>query len=47
MNILSDIYDPEIPINIYDLGLVRKINVDDIKKVIEVGVFSCSHLIRY
>jgi metal-sulfur cluster biosynthetic enzyme len=38
VNILSDIYDPEIPINIYDLGLVRKINVDDIKKVIEVDL---------
>ncbi|MCQ2227319.1 MAG: SUF system Fe-S cluster assembly protein [Bacteroidales bacterium] len=26
---LKQIYDPEIPVNIYDLGLVYKIEVDD------------------
>lgn len=26
---LRQIYDPEIPVNIYDLGLVYKIEVDD------------------
>ena len=26
---LRTIYDPEIPVNIYDLGLVYKIEVDD------------------
>ena len=30
---LKNIYDPEIPINIYDLGLVYKIEVDDSLKV--------------
>jgi len=27
--VLKTIYDPEIPINIYDLGLIYDINVDD------------------
>ncbi len=26
---LKDIYDPEIPVNIYDLGLIYEINLDD------------------
>ena len=26
---LKNIYDPEIPVNIYDLGLIYKIDVDD------------------
>lgn len=26
---LKDIYDPEIPVNIYDLGLVYEIDVED------------------
>jgi FeS assembly SUF system protein len=26
---LKDVYDPEIPINIYDLGLVYKIDIDE------------------
>ncbi|MBR1850202.1 MAG: DUF59 domain-containing protein [Bacteroidales bacterium] len=26
---LRNIYDPEIPVNIYDLGLIYKIDVDD------------------
>ena len=26
---LKNIYDPEIPVNIYDLGLIYNINVDD------------------
>lgn len=25
---LKEIYDPEIPVNIYDLGLVYKVNID-------------------
>ncbi|ARM74699.1 metal-sulfur cluster assembly factor [Acidianus manzaensis] len=32
VEILRGIYDPEIPINIYDLGLVREINIDDEEK---------------
>jgi FeS assembly SUF system protein len=27
--VLRGIYDPEIPVNIYDLGLIYEINVDD------------------
>jgi len=26
---LSEIYDPEIPVNIYDLGLIYGVDVDD------------------
>jgi FeS assembly SUF system protein len=27
--VLKSIYDPEIPVNVYDLGLIYEINVDD------------------
>ncbi len=30
---IKKIYDPEIPVNIYELGLIYKIIVDDINKV--------------
>lgn len=26
---LKEVYDPEIPVNIYDLGLIYTINIDD------------------
>lgn len=29
---LKDVYDPEIPVNIYDLGLIYNVDVDDSKK---------------
>ncbi len=29
IDILRQIYDPEIPVNIYDLGLIYKIDIDD------------------
>ena len=29
VNVLKNIYDPEIPVNIYDLGLVYETKVDD------------------
>ncbi len=29
INCLKNIYDPEIPVNIYDLGLIYKVDVDD------------------
>lgn len=29
INCLKNIYDPEIPVNIYDLGLIYNIDVDD------------------
>ena len=34
VNCLRSIYDPEIPVNIYDLGLIYKIDVDDELNVI-------------
>ncbi len=30
---LKQVYDPEIPVNIYDLGLIYQIDVDDQKEV--------------
>ena len=33
VKVLKDIYDPEIPVNIYDLGLIYSIDVDDNKRV--------------
>jgi len=33
VSVLKYIYDPEIPVNIYDLGLIYNIEVDDQKKV--------------
>ncbi len=30
---LKEIYDPEIPVNIYALGLIYEINIDDEKNV--------------
>ena len=29
VNCLKNIYDPEIPVNIYDLGLIYNIDIDD------------------
>ena len=29
INVLKEIYDPEIPINVYDLGLIYDIDIDD------------------
>ena len=31
---IKKIYDPEIPVNIYELGLIYKIEVEDEKKVL-------------
>lgn len=33
IEVLKTIYDPEIPVNIYDLGLIYKVKVDDEKTV--------------
>jgi FeS assembly SUF system protein len=33
VNALKTIYDPEIPVNIYDLGLIYEVNVEDGGKV--------------
>lgn len=29
---LKDVYDPEIPVNIYDLGLIYNVDIDDSNK---------------
>ena len=34
VNTLKTIFDPEIPVNIYDLGLIYDIDVDDNKKLV-------------
>jgi FeS assembly SUF system protein len=30
---LKTVYDPEIPVNVYDLGLIYRVQVDDAKEV--------------
>lgn len=30
---LKQVYDPEIPVNVYDLGLIYQIDIDDNQKV--------------
>ncbi|HLO58592.1 MAG TPA: SUF system Fe-S cluster assembly protein [Bacteroidales bacterium] len=34
VNVLKSVYDPEIPVNIYDLGLIYDIETDDKNKVL-------------
>lgn len=34
VNVLKNVYDPEIPVNIYDLGLIYDIETDDDNKVL-------------
>ena len=34
VKILKTVYDPEIPVNIYDLGLIYKVDIDDDKNVV-------------
>ena len=34
VQVLKNIFDPEIPVNIYDLGLIYEINVDDNRNVV-------------
>ncbi len=33
IKVLKEIYDPEIPVNVYDLGLIYEIDVDDDDRV--------------
>ena len=33
VNKIKEVFDPEIPVNIYDLGLIYDINIDEEKKV--------------
>ena len=32
INNLKEVYDPEIPVNVYDLGLIYNVDVDDSNK---------------
>ena len=34
VNVLKNVYDPEIPVNIYDLGLIYDIETDDQSQVV-------------
>ena len=33
---LKDVYDPEIPVNIYDLGLIYEVHVDEEKRHVDI-----------
>lgn len=33
VSMLKTVYDPEIPVNVYDLGLIYKVDVDEEKNV--------------
>ena len=33
VNMLKTVYDPEIPVNVYDLGLIYEVDIDDDKNV--------------
>jgi FeS assembly SUF system protein len=37
IGVLKTVYDPEIPVNIYDLGLVYTINIDE-KNHVKIGM---------
>ena len=34
VKVLKTVYDPEIPVNIYDLGLIYRVDIDDDKNVV-------------
>jgi FeS assembly SUF system protein len=33
---LREVYDPEIPVNIYDLGLIYEVHVDESKRHVDI-----------
>ncbi|MEN8121076.1 MAG: SUF system Fe-S cluster assembly protein [Bacteroidota bacterium] len=33
LKVIKEVYDPEIPVNVYDLGLIYEIDVDDYDNV--------------
>jgi len=51
IEILKNVYDPEIPINIYDLGLIYEINVNDTDIEVVLGLTTpfcpIAHLVVY
>ena len=40
---LRQVYDPEIPVNIYDLGLIYDITIDDDHKVFIKMTMTCAY----
>ena len=34
VSMLKTVYDPEIPVNIYDLGLIYEVDIDEAKNVV-------------
>lgn len=38
ISVLKTVYDPEIPVNIYDLGLIYKIDYESAKKTLHVDM---------
>lgn len=38
IELLKTVYDPEIPVNIYDLGLIYRIELNEETKVLEVDM---------
>ena len=38
IEVVKKIYDPEIPVNIYELGLIYKIDVDEKKEEVNTEV---------
>jgi len=43
VEVLREVYDPEIPINVYDLGLIRKVVMEDgkVKVVMTLTAVGC------
>ncbi|MBI1976007.1 MAG: DUF59 domain-containing protein [Candidatus Omnitrophica bacterium] len=36
IEVIKQCYDPEIPVNVYDLGLIYNIQIDDAKEAVQV-----------
>ena len=36
IDVLRGVYDPEIPVNIYDLGLIYRLDVDDVRGSVDI-----------
>ena len=43
IDVLRQVYDPEIPLNLYDLGLIYELNIDDDKNVEVVMTLTTPH----
>jgi len=38
INQLKTVYDPEIPVNIYDLGLIYAVNIDEVGTHVDIAM---------